>query len=210
MQRLFPGGTYSDVSRSPDRSADALVAGRPKGALPVSLKRSIAHLMRRVPFLYPLIRRSFSIIAARFTVGVTGIVFNRQGEILLLEHVYRDRHPWGPPGGWVGRRERPQDALRRELLEEVGLAVRVGSPVLVELDGPPGHMEIGFLCEVEGEIDHLSDEILSIRWVSPDALPESVYELDRELIRRAQALRSRQMDQKNEKESPCRGEGGKP
>jgi len=145
--------------------------------------------MRRFPFLYPLLVHLLNLFAARFTVGVTGVVFNQRGEVLLLEHVFRGRYPWGLPGGWVSRRERPQDALRRELLEEVGLAVRVGPPVTVELDGPPGHLETGFLCEIEGKMDHLSGEILAARWVSPGRLPDGLYWLDREMIRRAMELR---------------------
>jgi len=155
----------------------------------VRLKNFLARLMRRSPFLYPILVRLIKALAARFTVGVTGVVFNPQGQVLLLEHVFRDRYPWGLPGGWVRRRERPQDALRRELLEEVGLPVRVGPPVVVELDGPPGHLETGFLCEVEGRMDHLSGEILAARWVSPEALPEGLYWLDQEMIRQALALR---------------------
>ncbi|HIE37563.1 MAG TPA: NUDIX hydrolase [Anaerolineae bacterium] len=155
------------------------------------LKRSVAYLMRRAPLLYPLLARLINLASARFTVGVTGVVFNRRGEVLLLEHVFRGRYPWGLPGGWVRRRERPQDALRRELLEEVGLAVRVGPPIWIELDGPPGHLETCFLCEVEGEMDHLSGEVLTACWVSPHTLPEGLYWLDQEMIQRAQALRDR-------------------
>ena len=154
------------------------------------LKRSIAFLMRRVPLLYPLLVRLIKLVSARFTIGVTGVVFNARGELLLLKHVFRDRYPWGLPGGWVRRRERPQDALRRELMEEVGLPVRVGPPVLVDLGDPPAHLETCFLCEVEGEMDHFSGEILDARWVAPDALPEGLYERDREMIRQAVALRT--------------------
>ena len=145
----------------------------------------VARLMRRFPFLYPILVHLIQWTAARFTVGVTGVVFNDRGEILLLEHVFRGRYPWGLPGGWVRRRERPQDALRRELMEEVGLAVRVGPPVMIELNGPPSHLETGFLCEVEGKVDHLSGEILAARWVHPDDLPGDLYWLDQEMIRRA-------------------------
>jgi ADP-ribose pyrophosphatase YjhB (NUDIX family) len=155
----------------------------------MGLKRFTARLMRRFPALYSLLCRLIGLVAARYTVGVTGVVFNRRGEVLLLEHVFRGRHPWGLPGGWVGRRERPQDALRRELLEEVGLAVRVGPPLRVDLNDIPGHLETAFLCEVEGEVGSFSNEILSARWVSPDALPEGLKTTEREMIRRALVLR---------------------
>lgn len=145
--------------------------------------------MRRFPFLYPLLSRLIGLIAARFTVGVTGVIFNERGEILLLEHVFRGRYPWGLPGGWVGWRERPQDALERELREEVGLTIRVGLPILVDLNDIPGHLETAFVCEVTGELGDFSNEILAARWVSPDALPEGLKPIEREIIRRALALR---------------------
>jgi len=106
-----------------------------------------------------------------------------------LEHVFRGRHPWGLPGGWVGRHERPQDALRRELREEVGLSVQVGPPLLVDLDELPGHLETAFLCEIDGEVGSLSNEILAARWVLPDALPEGLKTLEREMVGRAILLR---------------------
>lgn len=155
------------------------------------LKQRVAQWMRRFPFLYLLLGRFIGLFAARFTVGVTGVVFNERGEILLLEHVFRGRHPWGLPGGWVGRHERPQDALRRELREEVGLSVRVGLPLLVDLDDFPGHLETAFLCEVDGEVGPLSNEILAARWVSPDALPEGLKPLEQEMVGRALLLRQK-------------------
>lgn len=87
----------------------------------MSAKRLLAQLIQKVPPLYTFLLHLLNRISARFTVGVTGVVFNHRGEILLLEHVFHSPSPWGLPGGWVRRRERPQDALRRELLEELGL-----------------------------------------------------------------------------------------
>ncbi|MBN1178406.1 MAG: NUDIX domain-containing protein [Anaerolineae bacterium] len=144
--------------------------------------------MRRYPLLYGMLFDAINLIAARFTVGVVGVVFNSQGEVLLLEHVFRDRFPWGLPGGWVGRRERPQDALRRELMEEIGLAVRVGAPLVVDMDRPRSHLETSFVCDVEGEVHDLSGEILSVRWFPPDRLPDTLKPFDRQAIRQAQTL----------------------
>ena len=158
---------------------------------------SIAHLLQRAPFLYTLLLRLLQVTAARFSVGVTGVVYNAQGEVLLLQHVFRARCPWGLPGGWVGRRERPQDALRRELKEEVELSVQIQAPLVVDLAELSGHLDTGFLCETTGEIGRLSGEILAARWTSPEDLPDALHPLDREMIRRAEALRERQGPRRN-------------
>ena len=158
----------------------------------MSLKHTLAGLMRRFPALHSLLVHSLNMVAARFTVGAIGVVYNQGGEILLLEHVFRHRYPWGLPGGWVSRRERPDEALRRELAEEVGLEVQVGPPVGIARGRLRSHLETGYLCEVtgEGEIDHLSSEILSARWVRPDAILHDLHRIDREMVQRAQLLRS--------------------
>jgi 8-oxo-dGTP pyrophosphatase MutT (NUDIX family) len=46
------------------------------------------------------------------------------GRILLIRHSYRDL--LGLPGGGIGRREAPEAAARRELLEEVGIELGEG------------------------------------------------------------------------------------
>lgn len=148
-------------------------------------KQRVAGWMRRFPWLYTLLVRLIKLTAARFTVGVNGVVLNAQGEILLLKHVFRDKYPWGLPGGWVRRREQPRDALQREMLEEIGLAVRIVAPLGVELNAPLGHLDTSFLCQAVGEVRHLSSEILDWRWCLPDALPSNVKPQELETIDRA-------------------------
>jgi len=64
-------------------------------------------------------RRAWWLVARPFSVGVLGLVVDEQGRILLVEQTYRTG--WYLPGGGVRRKEPLDEALRRELREEVGV-----------------------------------------------------------------------------------------
>ncbi len=86
----------------------------------------------------------------KFLVGVTGVVLNARGEVLLGQHVYRSGIVWGLPGGGVGRGENLQQAMHREIFEEVGLDVRVRDLLLVTLTPDARTLDVFFWCSVEG------------------------------------------------------------
>ena len=103
-----------------------------------ALKSLAARLVPLVPdWLYHVL---LQLTQAHLLVGVTGFVFNPQGEVLLLHHVFRRHWPWGPPGGWLQHGEDPVQALRRELREETGLTIQVGRPLYVHEEG--GHLRL--------------------------------------------------------------------
>ena len=59
-----------------------------------------------------------------FTVSVGAVVTNEEEKVLLLDHVFRPSPSgWGIPGGFVNENEQPEEALRRELCEEIGLQI---------------------------------------------------------------------------------------
>lgn len=128
-------------------------------------------LLRQYPWLGYWGQRVWRLRQPRFTAGAVGVVLNDAGNILLLEHIFHPIHPWGLPGGWVDRNEAPDEAVVRELREETGLQVKVEIPVLVELGSLPGHLDIAYLCRLEGGEIRLSNEILSHSWCAPDELP---------------------------------------
>jgi ADP-ribose pyrophosphatase YjhB (NUDIX family) len=55
------------------------------------------------------------------TRGVKVMLFNREGELLLIRNGYGDTRSFVLPGGGVGWREEPHAAAARELMEEVGI-----------------------------------------------------------------------------------------
>ena len=131
------------------------------------LKRLAARLVLLVPGrLYDVL---LHLTQAHFLAGVTGFVFNPQGQVLLLHHVFRTRCPWGPPGGWLQHGEDPVHALRRELREETGLEIAVHQPLYVHHED--GRLEIVYLATTEGSTFRLSGEILDAAFFDPQAVP---------------------------------------
>src|SRR5260370_39691940 len=51
----------------------------------------------------------------RFTVTAGAIIFDDDGRVLLLEHVFRPDGGWGIPGGFLSQGEQPVTVLRREM-----------------------------------------------------------------------------------------------
>ena len=122
---------------------------------------------------------------AKFSLGVTGIVFDAEGRVMLLRHTFRRRYPWGLVSGWVNRGERLEDALRREVDEETGLTVGVGPLFRVRKDRLHLAVEAVYLCRLEGGEFRASNEITAIDWRRPDDLPPGVHPDHFPLIREA-------------------------
>jgi ADP-ribose pyrophosphatase YjhB (NUDIX family) len=67
------------------------------------------------------------IFHAKFMIGVTGLVRDRDGRVLLLRHrMGPSGRQWGLPTGYARKRERFEDTVVREVKEETGLDVTVG------------------------------------------------------------------------------------
>lgn len=139
-------------------------------------KQLVANLIRRAPWVGYMGQAAYRILQPHVTVGAVGAVFDAQGRLLLVEHVFHPRFPWGLPGGWMGRREAPGDTVRREVIEETGLHVEIVKPLaIVPTVMLRNHLDVAFLCELapesEGAQVKLSGELLDYRWADPFHLP---------------------------------------
>lgn len=102
------------------------------------------------------------------------------GRLFATQRGYGDWAGWWEfPGGKIEPGEAPEEALRRELREELALEVRVGEEVArVEYDYPKFHLSMRlYLCTPEGEPtlrEHSAarwlskEELESVRWLPAD------------------------------------------
>ena len=119
------------------------------------------------------------VIAPTYTVGAIAVIERPDGHILLVRQAYRQR--WGIPGGLLKRGEDPSVGARREVYEEVGIAIELLGPPAVVVAPRPQRVDIVYrarpvsLAEV-GEVRPMSPEIEEAAWFAPDALPELQFE----------------------------------
>ncbi|MHC5903591.1 NUDIX domain-containing protein [Streptomyces sp. S6] len=121
---------------------------------------------------------------AKFVVGVTGVVRNDAGEVLLLKHrMWPPERPWGLPTGFAVKGEEFPSTVVREVKEETGLDVVAGRLVRVR-SGYRLRVEMAYeAVYVGGTLKIDPFEILEARWFRTDALPVELQEVHRELIR---------------------------
>ena len=144
------------------------------------LKDLLEAIWRRAPKV--LRRLTMRVTNARFTVTAAGLVVDQQGRVLLLKHRFRPGSGWGIPGGFLEAGEQPEEGLRRELREEVGLELERAELFTTHAFTKPRQIEIVFRCRPRGAALPQSLEIRKAAWFSLDSLPEGLPEDQRQLI----------------------------
>ena len=106
-------------------------------------------------------------------VGADAALFDEHDRILLVRRV--DDDCWGLVAGWVDANETPEQAVVREIAEEVGLDARVTELVGVFAREAGAHgnphsvVSVVYLCEVMGgELRAQPHEVREIEWRSID------------------------------------------
>jgi ADP-ribose pyrophosphatase YjhB (NUDIX family) len=121
----------------------------------------------------------------KFTVTAAGIIFDREGRVLLIKHRFRPGSGWGIPGGFLQAGEEPVDALRRELREEIGLELDQPRIFDVRTFSRHSQLEVVFLVNASGETQPKSIEVECVAWFKPDSLPDQLPSDQKKLIRSA-------------------------
>ena len=135
------------------------------------LRPLLLRLWRDVPFPRWMRQVFLRMLNPSFMVGAMALIQDEHGRILILEHTYRRRVPWGLPGGWLKHAESPESGLAREVFEETGLKVKVGSLLAADFWGS-SQLDLLFRCTVESGTYQSSDETGRHAWVLPNQLPE--------------------------------------
>jgi mutator protein MutT len=130
-------------------------------------------------------RWSMRALNTRFTVTAAAVICNTERQVLLLKHLFRPGSGWGLPGGFMKAGEQPQEALRRELREEIGLEVEKLEIFSARTFSKPRQIEIIFLGSSNGQPQPQSMEVERAVWFATSSLPEGLPDDQRRLIERA-------------------------
>lgn len=149
-------------------------------------QQGLARVLPRIPGLIPLSFPIYRFFRPKYSMGVVGVLFNEAGEVLLVEHVFHPRTPWGLPGGWVDNNEDPQAAVSRELREE--LSIQATPLIIISAEKTIyNHLDLAYLCQTQDSVGRLSYELLAYRWFPLHQLPPLV-RFHREAIQQAKRL----------------------
>ena len=115
------------------------------------------------------------------TVRVVAAIIIRDGKVFATQRGYGQWQGWWEfPGGKIEAGECPQEALVREIREELDAEIEVGELIeTVEWDYPAFHLTMHcFVCSLVSESMHLNehedsawltrDTLHSVRWLPAD------------------------------------------
>jgi 8-oxo-dGTP pyrophosphatase MutT (NUDIX family) len=151
--------------------------------MPTFVRPVLVRLWRDVPFPGWLRTAFLRILNPSVMVGAMALIQDDRGRVLVLEHTYRRRLPWGLPGGWLKHAESPEAGLVREVREETGFCVRVDGLLAAEFWGG-NQLDLLYRCTVQSGTYTPSDETGLHRWVALADLPELLPN-QRALLRKA-------------------------
>ena len=122
---------------------------------------------------------------AKFTASAAAVITDGKGRVLLLEHLLRPYSGWGLPGGFISAGESPEECIRREIREEIGIELAELRMLSVRVIGR--HIEILFAARATAEPSIQSSEIVNLGWFLPGETPLGLSAAQDGIIRRVLA-----------------------
>ena len=117
------------------------------------------------------------------TIEVAAAIIIKEGKVFATQRGYGEWQGWWEfPGGKIEPGECPQDALKREIKEELDAEIEVGDLLeTVEWDYPTFHLTMHcYICTLTSESIHLNEHEASA-WLTKETL-DSVKWLPADLI----------------------------
>jgi 8-oxo-dGTP diphosphatase len=105
-------------------------------------------------------------VAATHFVSVAGVVVGDDGRVLVVQR--RDNGRWEAPGGVLELGETFEEGVRREVAEETGVDVAVGSLTGVYKNMTSGVVALVFRCRPIRGTPIETDEAQRVCWLDPD------------------------------------------
>ena len=102
---------------------------------------------------------------------VAAIIIDEAGRIFATQRGYGEWKDWWEfPGGKMEAGETPEQALSREIREELDAEIEVGELLrTIDYDYPAFHLTMHcFLCRLQGRVTLLEHE--SAKWLAPSEL----------------------------------------
>lgn len=119
----------------------------------------------------------------KFMIGVSGVIFDKDNNVLLLKHRFWKKDSWGLPSGYTQKRERLEDGIKREIEEETKLNVTIDK--LFNLNsGFKLRVECSYIgyCDDTSTLKINSDEILEANFFPTNSLPKGLLDTHIKLI----------------------------
>lgn len=127
----------------------------------------------------------------RLQVAV-GILSNSEGEVLVGQRTVKDRYfqQWEFPGGKLEPGESAEQALQRELQEELGILVEIAEPLFQHAhDYPDRHVDLFIYRVLDYSGAPHGRENQALKWLRPEQLEDIDFlEGNREIVRRVRAI----------------------
>jgi ADP-ribose pyrophosphatase YjhB (NUDIX family) len=116
-------------------------------------------------------------------------VIVQSNRILLVSGSSEKNSLWDFPGGFLKYGEKPEDGLRRELLEELGVEVEVGKLLAAKIDTYSSESDFSlnlfYTTKLKSEIRE-GEEIKQAKWFKLDKLPDIKFKSTKDVIRSLQ------------------------